>query len=306
MNRKLQALVLTALLVWLSTPSPAQFQGRITGRFVDPSGAPIEGVEVAIVSQRSAAIQFNLKTDKQGRFLQVGLMPGYYILNYKKSGFMPGSKDIRIGVAAEEALEFTLKPLEAALEKAVSEADKLFLKGNKLYADQKFAEAASVYREAIRLSPDNWGYWLNLGLSQKKAGQGEEALASFRKAVELNPESYSANKEAGEALAKAGQFAEARPFYEKAACLSPDDPDARYNLGVCLLSTGDSEAALLHFRKTFELKPDYADAYYQAGTILIGQNKVEEARAALEKFVELAPGDEKAALAKQLLEYLKK
>ena len=42
------------------------------------------------------------------------------------------------------------------------------------------------------------------------------------------------------------------------------------------------------------------------GTILIGQNKVPEARASLEKFLALAPGHEKAAIAKQLLEYLKK
>jgi GNAT superfamily N-acetyltransferase len=42
------------------------------------------------------------------------------------------------------------------------------------------------------------------------------------------------------------------------------------------------------------------------GTILISQNKVAEAKASLEKFVALAPDHEKAGIAKQLLEYLKK
>ena len=55
-----------------------------------------------------------------------------------------------------------------------------------------------------------------------------------------------------------------------------------------------------------ELKPDYIDAYYQIGTIAIGQNKIPEAVAALEKFLSLAPDHEKAPVAKQLLEYLKK
>jgi len=129
------------------------------------------------------------------------------------------------------------------------------------------------------------------------------ALAAFRKAVELNPESYSANKETGEALGLAKQFAEARPFYEKAIALSPD---AQYNLGVCLVNVGESEAALPRFRKAVEIKPDYAEAYYQMGTILVGQNKVAEACASLEKFLALAPDHEKAGIAKQLLEFLKK
>jgi Tfp pilus assembly protein PilF len=298
--------VLAAVLTLCLASSWAQYQGRVSGRVVDPDGNPLEKVEVTIVSQRTASVHYDLRTDKQGRFLQIGLMPGYYILNVKKDGFAPGSKEIKVGVASEESVEVTLRPLEAALEKAYSEADKQFLKANKLYAGGKFAEAAEAYEEAIRLDPANWGYKLNLGLSYKKAGRADEALAAFRAAAELNPESYSANKETGEALARSGLFAEAKPYYEKAVALSPDDPDAHYNLGVCLVSTGDPEAALLHFQAAVGLKPDYAEAYYQSGTILIGQNKTADARAALEKFLELAPAHERAGVARQLLEFLKK
>jgi Flp pilus assembly protein TadD len=284
----------------------AQYQGRISGHVLDASGNPVGKADVAIVSQKSSTIRYASKTDKEGRFVQVGLTPGYYMLTVKKDGFMPGMKEVKVGVAGEETFEITLKTVDAEAAKSYSAADTSFLKGNKLYAQQKFAEAVAAYEEAVALEPGNWGYRLNLGLSQKKAGQPEAALAAFRKAAELNPESYSANKETGEALAKAGQFAEARPFYEKAAALSPDDPDAQYNLGVCLINGGDSEAALPRFQKTVELKPDYAEAYYQIGTISIGQNKPAEARASLEKFLALAPGHEKAGIAKQLLEFLKK
>lgn len=301
-----KALALAAVMVLCLTSSWSQYQGRISGRVVDADGDPLEKVEVTIVSQRTASVHYDLRTDKQGRFLQIGLMPGYYMLTAKKSGFASGSKEIKVGVAGEESVELTLKPMEAALEKAYSEADRQFLKANKLYAGGKFAEAAEAYEEAVRLDPAHWGYKLNLGLSYKKAGRAGEALAAFRAAAELNPESYSANKETGEALALSGLFAEAKPYYEKAVALSPDDPDAHYNLGVCLISTGDPEAALLHFRTAVELKPDYAEAYYQSGTILIGQNKAAEARAALEKFLEIAPAHERAGVARQLLEFLKR
>ncbi|MCU0243690.1 MAG: tetratricopeptide repeat protein [Acidobacteria bacterium] len=283
MISKRSALIILVLAIALaaSAPSWAQFQGKITGRVVDPAGNPVEKAEVSIVSQKTSSVRYELKTDKEGRFLQIGLMPGYYLVTVKKSGFVSGSK-------------------------AYSAADKAFLKGNKLFTEQKFEEAAAAYGEAIGLDPANWAYRLNLGLAFKKAGKAAEALAEFQKAVELNPESYSANKETGESLAKAGQYAEAKPFYEKAAGLSPDDPDAQYNFGVCLVNLGESEAALPKFQRAVELKPDYADAHYQMGTIFIGQNKAPEAIAALERFLAVAPDHEKAGIAKQLLDFLKK
>jgi Flp pilus assembly protein TadD len=304
MNRKA---ALSAVLVFAFAVSAwAQYQGKISGNVLDPSGNPVDKADVSIVSQKSSSLRYELKTDRDGHFVQIGMMPGYYMLTVKKTGFVPASREIHIGVAGDETVKISLVSAAAAAAKSYSAADRAFLAANKLYAEQKYAEAAASYTEAIGLDPSNWAYHFNLGLALKKAGQPEQALAAFRKAVELNPESYSANKEAGEALAKAGQFAEAKPFYEKASALSPDDPDAEYNLGVCLVNLGDSEAALPLFQKTVELKPDYADAYYQMASILISQNKVPEARAALEKFLALAPNHEKAAIARQLLDYLKK
>jgi tetratricopeptide (TPR) repeat protein len=294
------AILVSAVSAW------AQYQGKIVGKIVDPEGRPIERAEVSIVSQRSSSLRYDLKTDKDGRFIQVGLTPGYYLVSVKKSGFAPASTEIHVGVAEQRDAEIALKSVAVVAENSYSAADKAFLKGNKLLAEQKYGEAAVAFQDAIGLDPANWGYHLNLGLALKKAGQADEALAAFRKAADLNPESYSANKEAGEALAKSGQHAEAKTFYEKAVALSPDDPDAQYNLGVCQVNLGESEAALPHFEKAVELKPDYADAYYQMATILIRQNKVPEARAALEKFLALAPEHEKAGIARQLLEFLKK
>lgn len=300
-------LALTFLVLILAAGGAlAQTQGHIDGRVHGPDGNPVDRAEVGIVSQRTSSIHYELKTDKDGRFVQVGLAPGQYVVNAKKAGFAPASKEIHVGVAEEAKVELVLKPVDTGTQKALSEADDIFLKGNKLYADQKFAEAAAAYTEAIGKDPSNWRYELNLGLAEKKQNRGEAALAAFRKAVELNPESYSANKETGEALAKAGQFADAKAFYEKAVGLSPDDPDAHYNLGVCLVNTAEPEAALAQFQKAVELKQDYADAYYQIGTLFINQNKVPEAVANLEKFLALAPNHAKAGVAKQLLEYLKK
>ena len=301
-----KSLSVTFLLAILWLPAVSQTEGRIDGKVLDAAGAPVDKVDVNIVSQRTVTVHYDLKTDKAGRFIQVGLTPGYYVVTCKKQGFAPTSSEVHVAIAETTKFETRLKPADAAVQKTLSKADELFLKGNSLYGTGKFAEAEEAYGEAITLEPGSWRTHFNLGLTYKKLGQTDKAFEEFSKAVGLSPESYSANKEMGEALAKAGKFAEAGPYYEKAVGLSPLDPDAHYNYGVCLLNAGESEAALPQFQKAVELKTDYAEAYYQIGTILIGQNKVPEAVASLEKFLQLAPDHPKAAVAKQLLQALKK
>lgn len=295
-----------ALIIVCAGLGSSQYQGKISGRILDDSGQPVEKAEVAIISQKSSTVRYDLKTDREGRFVQIGLMPGYFLVSVKKAGFAPGSKEVKVGIAGEELVEITLKTVEAEAAKALSAADKDFLKGNKLYAEQKYPEAAAAFEEAIGLDPSNWAYYLNLGLARKKCGQAPEAQAAFLKAAELNPGSYSANKEAGESLAKEGKFDAAKPFYEKAAELSPDDPDGQYNIGVCLVNLGEPEAALARFERAVALKPEYAEAHYQMATILIGQNKPLEAISSLEKFLALEPGSEKAGIARQLLDFLRR
>lgn len=302
-RKSLFAAVLAALTLGAGL---AQTQGKIQGRVLDPSGTPIEKVSVSVVSQRTSSVHYELSTDKNGKFLQVGISPGGYIVIFKKEGFAPVSKEVRVSIDETTQVDTELKTVEAAVQKTLSEADGLFLKGNKLYADQKYPEAAAVYREAIRLDPANWRYQMNLGLALKKTGGSDDALAAFKKALELNPESFSANKEIGETLARGGKLDEAKPYYDKAVNLRPDDPDAHYNLGLCLSSTGEPEAAQVQFQRAVELKPDFADPYYQIGTLLISQNKVPEAVASLEKFLSLAPDHPMAGVAKQLLQALKK
>jgi tetratricopeptide (TPR) repeat protein len=298
---------LTAILLAVMLPAAwAQTQGRIEGRILDPAGNPLEKVAVSIVSTRASSVHYELITDKNGKFVQIGLSPGNFLVSAKKEGFVAVSQELRVGIDETKRFDIQLKTVEAVLEKSLSEADNLFLKGNKFYAEKKFSEAAAAYEEAIAKDPGSWRYYLNLGLSYKKLNKPEASLAAFKKAVELNPESPSANKEVGEALARSASLAEAKPYYEKAVRLSPDDADAHYNLGLCLSSTDEPEAALAEFRKAIELKPDSADAYYQLGTVLIGQNKIPEAVASLEKFLELAPDHEKAGLARQLIQALKK
>jgi tetratricopeptide (TPR) repeat protein len=293
-------------ILLIAASGRAQYQGRIEGKVTDDAGNALEKVEVTIVSTKLGSQKFDLKTDQGGRFTQIGLMPGFYVLDFKKAGFTPRAVEVKVNIAEATKLEVKLETAAAEVERTMSESDKFFLKGNKLFNENKFAEAVTSYEEAIRLSQSQWAYHFNLGLAYKKMDKSEEARAAFARALELNPDAFSVHKELAESLAKAGNYEEAKALYRKALEISADDPDIFYNLGLCEVSTGESEAALDSFSRCIALKPDFADAYYQRGTLYIGQNKTKEAVENLEKFLELAPGHEKAGVAKQLLDYLKK
>jgi len=300
-----RAIMAILLGLTVSAAAWAQVQGKLMGVVKDSQGNPVEKAVVTVVSTKTSA-SYELSTNKEGRFLQIGIQPGYFQVSVKKDGYLPKSTEVRVSLAGETDIEIRLDTADEIALKTVSAADQVFLKGNRLYGEQKYAEAAAAFEEAVKMSQPNWGYFFNLGLAYKKMDKKDESIAAFRKAVELNSESYSSNKELAEALGKGGAFEEAKMYFQKAVELSPDDPDAHYNLGACLTNTGEADAAQAHFQKAVDLKPDYADAYYQLGTIFIGQNKVPDAVRSLEKFLELAPNHEKAPLATQLLQYLKK
>lgn len=293
-------------LVFLSVKGRTSVQGKIEGTVIDSNGHPLENVKVTIISLKVSTRKYELTTQKDGKFIQIGLWPGYYMVYFKKEGFAPMSKEARVSIAASTKLEIKLEKASQVMARNISESDNLFLEGNKFFAQNNYEKAIELYNKAIQLNPSQWGYYFNLALAYKKANQAEKALENFKKVLELNPSSFSANKEMGEILALSENWPEAQKYYERAIEISPDDPDGFYNLGVCLTNQGQSEAALRAFLKTIELKNDYAEAYYQLGTLYISQNKVDKAIFSLEKFLELAPQHQKANLARQLLEYLKK
>lgn len=302
----MRKIVIFLLLICILTVYGWSQHGKIIGTVTDKEGNPQEKVTVTIVSVKSSAKKIEVQTNKEGKFSQIGLWPDYYHVTFKKSGFMPISREIRVRIASPTEMEIILDKAQDMMERNLSAADKLFLRGNSLYAEQKYDEAVLAYNEALELSQSQWGYYFNLGLAYKKSEKKEDAIATFQKALEMNPESYSINKELGQLLALEDNYEDAKKYYAKATEISVDDPDAFYNLGVCLTNLGDQEGALAAFLKTIEFKEDYADAYYQIGTLYINQNNVEEAVKNLEKFLELAPEHEKANVTKQLLDYLKK
>jgi tetratricopeptide (TPR) repeat protein len=281
----------------------AVIQGTVKGVIKDKKGNPIEGAKVTIVSLQYSAVKYILKTNAKGEFIQIGLQPDYYQIKAEKDGFFPTFVEKRVGISDLIEVNLVLEEGKYYIDESPGEKD--FKQGNELFQAGKLEEAAEAYKAAIGKESGEPTYHNNLGTIYMKLGKNEEAVTEFKKMLELQPESYSANKSVGSLLGTQKMYKEALPYFTKASELSPTDPDAFYNLGACLMNLQDFEKATAALTRVKELKPDYAPAYYQLGMIYVNQNKKPEAIQSLEKFIELAPDDPNAAIAKQILTYLK-
>ncbi len=183
----MRKIVIFLLLICILTVYGWSQHGKIIGTVTDKEGNPQEKVTVTIVSVKSSAKKIEVQTNKEGKFSQIGLWPDYYHVTFKKSGFMPISREIRVRIASPTEMEIILDKAQDMMERNLSAADKLFLKGNKLYAEQKYDEPIQSYNDALELSQSQWGYYFNLGLALHQLGSHPEATTHFKKAVELDP-----------------------------------------------------------------------------------------------------------------------
>jgi len=293
------------IILLLSVYSMSTIRGTVRGVVKDKQGNPIEGVTITISNTSYSAVNYVVKTNAKGEYFQMGLQPDYYAIRAEKDGYLPALVEKRIPMQVTTVVDIEL------------EEGKYFV-GGKSPGEDDYKEALAKFEagdyeasvqallRAIEKEPFEPIYTNNLGVVYAKMEKYEEAIEAYKKMLEIQPESYTANKKIGELYGFMQDYENAAPYYKKAVELSPNDPDAFYNLGACAMNLKDLAGARDAFSKAVELKPDFAAAYYQLGMVQVNQNSKEEAVMNLEKFLELAPEDPNAAVAKQLVEYLKK
>lgn len=100
-----------------------------------------------------------------------------------------------------------------------------------------------IYDTAVRLYPDDYRAYNNLGMVQYEMGDFDSALASFNKAARLNPKSAEVSMNQGLVALKNSDYRSANTSFGQAAGLKELDEA----LGVYYLQTGDINAAVKAF-----------------------------------------------------------
>jgi len=272
----------------------------VQGVVIDEDGNPVKDARLTLVDPERG-LKFVLKTDKNGKFMKVGIPPASYKITVEAEDYVTLESEARIRFGMRETLEVKLKkPIPSPDQEEDMAA------GSEFFRAGKYDQAADRFRTVVERYPAHYEGHFNLGLSLLKKGDLDGAVMALEKAVELNPQSAESLFALGEAYFARGESEKAEKSFSRAIALNPESSLAHYNLGIAFYKMGKNEEALAAFEKSIALKPDNASAHYQAGLAAIRIQEYDKAIQSFEEFLKLEPNAPEAAQVKTMIEELKK
>ncbi len=311
--------------------------GGLTGKATDENGQILAGHPV-IIERIDIKGTYPTKTDKKGHYIYIGLPLGSYKVTLQD----PGGRtlfffnNIRVGLGEPTELNFDLAKEKAVAQKAqqanpeiqkqkeeqvkeekqLGNIKQLYDEGKTLLAQQKYADAASRFEQAMPLTKGQ-----NLAIvtqaaadAYRRARQFDKSLELYNKAIQEKADDASLHDGLGNLYADMRKIPEAQAEFQKAAELNPTGASREYfNLGAILYNQGKMDEAAQAFKKATEVDPKYADAFFMEGRALMGKltmtpdGKVVAAPGtteALQSYLKLDPNGKYAGEAQAMLQTL--
>jgi Flp pilus assembly protein TadD len=200
-----------------------------------------------------------------------------YALGYDRT------RDAALVPQAEDACGKALQ-LDASLREVSAALAHLYL------VSGRNEQAAAIYRDAIRESPEDADGYVGLGEALDGQHKTAEAERAFRKAVEVEPTYWLAQTSLGDFLFRHGRAGAAIVVFRRVTELVPASSMAFNNLGAALEYTGDFQGAAAAFDRSLTLAPSRS-AYSNSGTEYYFLGRYEEAARMYQRATELAPQD---------------
>jgi len=316
MDRKrlgLSAVACTAAFFLLAFGVPASAQtGMLKGKVVDAQGAPVDGAKVTI-SAKSVKNSREVKSNKKGEWVQIGLFPGEYSITAEKDG-NKGTVETRVSIGENPELMIRVGNAGPSPEaKARGEAlQKSFDEGVALSKAGDFDGSIAKFNEAIAQAPNCHDCYYNIGFSHMQKKEWDKAEIAFKKATEIKPDyaaawnalsnTYNQQKKLDLALEASANAAK----YGGAAVGGGTAASALYNQGVILWNQSKYAEAKEKFAAAVSADATYADAHYRLGMANLNLGDMPGAATAFEGYLKAAPTGEYAEQVKGILTSIKK
>jgi len=299
-----------ALAVLFVMAGPAAAQSVIRGRVVDQAGKPLEGAVVSIEATESNR-RAEVKTNRNGEFMQIGLPSGRYNVTATKDN-LKQAQPATISQGTPVELNFQLSPQSGLTPEQIKqnqETQALAQSAIDAMREGRDEEAIKLFNELVVKVPTCSDCYYNLGVAYSKRQEYAQAEASFLKATELAPNSADAYTGLANVYNAQKKFDQAQQVSAKAAELSGGaggggSAEALYNQGVILWNAGKFAEAKVQFEAAIKTDPKMAMAHYQLGMANLNLGQIPEARKAFEGYLAAEPNGAKAAEVQTFLKQL--
>jgi tetratricopeptide (TPR) repeat protein len=315
-SRILTLCALVLGLAILATPAIAQ-TGQIKGRVVDAENKPVEGAKVT-VQQIDTNSKFELKTNKKGEYMQIGMPPGQYKITAEKEG-LTQTKTQKVSLDMAE-VNLTLKKGGdlgdmSKEDRAKAEARVAGIKA--AYADAaalsnagKHDEAIAKFNEVLKDVPRCTECYIGIALSNREKKDYAAAEAAYKKALEIDANSVDAYSGLATVYNDQKKFTEAQAMSAEASKRSSTggasgNADVLYNAGVISWNANDFAKAGEQFTAAIAANPNHAESHFMLGQVYLNLGKLPEAAKQFEAYTKLAPTGPNAEKAKTNFEMLK-
>ena len=169
---------------------------------------------------------------------------------------------------------------------------------DRLKSEQQADALLREYYEVVRVSPENIGAHVNLGMLLQQQGKLDEALAEFEEVLRLNPDNGSVYANIGRLEAQRDNFDQAVDAYARAIALSKDERrvnalvgDLNLALARKLVNDDRPGTALRVLEEQRDTGRANTQLYYYLATIYVQQNELEKAAEAYREAVRLSPNN---------------
>jgi len=170
------------------------------------------------------------------------------------------ARDVLAAADAQERLKNFREAAEtagSALSRFAGNLDLMFRHGSALERLGKFDEAVAVFRDALRIRPDDANTLNYLGYMYADKGvELPEAKRLLEKAVALDPQNGAYLDSLGWAFFRMNELDQAAKFLSKAAERIPMDATVQEHLGDLEARRGQTARAVGYWKKSLTLSPE--------------------------------------------------
>ncbi|MEM8672270.1 MAG: WcbI family polysaccharide biosynthesis putative acetyltransferase [Cyanobacteria bacterium P01_G01_bin.67] len=174
-------------------------------------------------------------------------------------------------------------------QSASKSANSYYFKGIKFANKGKFQRAATAFKDAIKVKPDNAFYYGELAEVLQKNKKLDQAETVYKKAIELSPYWVDFYISLAALLIKKNNLRAAILTYKQAAILNPKNDQLYSLLGSALVDYGKLDLAQVAYEKAIKLNPNNSSYYRCLGDVCREKNSLDLAVINYQKAIALAP-----------------